>query len=217
MADIDLYPFSDFKKKVLRVQPEGRKKQAAQTFRRARLSATAPYLLIFVIGACLYVSADNIEFDRVEGRIGPDLWPKIILGLMMIASAWGTIKALLLPPAVRIEQQPSTLEDVESSRPAHSETDEREIYPLRVWGTLAGSVAYLLVMPLLGFFSSSLVFIAFVIYLGGYRKPVRVLVVSLVASLFFMIIFVRVVYVSLPIGIEPFAKISLALIKLINL
>lgn len=214
MADIDLSPSSsDFRKQVLREQ-QGQKAQAAPISWRARLNAAAPYLLIFVTGVFLYISADNIEFDRVEGRIGPDLWPKIILGLMMLSSAWGIIKAVLLTPA-GVEQPSPPPEDIETDQ--HSEADEREIYPLRVWGTLAGTVAYLFFMPVFGFFLGSFFFIAFVIFLGGYRKPSRVLVVSLITSLFFTVIFVRVVYVSLPIGIEPFAKVSLALMKLINL
>lgn len=181
---------------------------------RPRLGAATPYLLILAVGAFLFRAADRIEFDHVDGRIGPDAWPKLIISLMMVASVLGGIKA-------------ARSQDTRSSEPVSSgprdeggqgamAPDDAEIYPLRVWGTLAGTVAYLLLMPAVGFFLSSALFIAFIVYLGGYRKVGPVLAIALVGSLFFMVIFVRVIYVSLPIGIEPFAAVSLTLLKIIN-
>ena len=95
--------------------------------------------------------------------------------------------------------------------------DEREIYPARVWAALAGTVVYLWILQYLGFFLGSFAFLAFIIYVGGYRKLSRVLPISLIGSLLFMTIFVRVIYVSLPLGIEPFSRISLALLALLNI
>jgi putative tricarboxylic transport membrane protein len=100
---------------------------------------------------------------------------------------------------------------------AQDESDEAEIYPWRIWGTIAGASAYLFFMPYLGFFLSTILFIAFVVYVAGYRKIAPVLAISLVGSLFFMTIFVRIVYVSLPMGVAPLDRVSIALMKIINL
>jgi putative tricarboxylic transport membrane protein len=222
MVDFDLASASDLKKEVLRVQLDRRLRVwSSKETLRAWLIAAAPYALIFAAGAFLYRSADRIEFDRVEGRIGPDLWPKLIIILMMVACVWGAIKAAFaasgLGASTAVAACSSHSDTSKMEEQDERDLDEVEIYPWRVWGTIAGTVAYLVSMPYLGFFLGSALFIAYVIYLGGYRKIVPVLVLSVAGSLFFMTIFIRVVYVSLPIGIEPFDRVSVALMKIINL
>ncbi|SRR5579871_1057463 len=222
MVDFDFASGSDLKKEVSRVQLDRRPRVwSSNQGLRARLIAAAPYALIFAAGAFLYRSADQIQFDRVDGRIGPDIWPKLIILLMMVACVWGAIKATFFASngkagtagvASSPEADASKIEKQDEL-----EIDEVEIYPWRVWGTIAGAVAYLFFMSYVGFFVSSALFIAFVIYLGGYRKVAPVLTLSLAGSLLFMTLFIRVVYVSLPIGIEPFDRISLGLMKIINL
>lgn len=222
MVSLDLASAADPKKEISRVQLDRRPRvSVSQRGLRARLIAAAPYALIFVTGAFLYWSASQIEFDQVDGRIGPDAWPKLIIILMMVACVWGGVRAGLLPRGEKggpANPPASRGTDASNLEGQHDlDIDETEIYPRRVWGTLAGTVAYLFFMPYLGFFLSTALFIAFVVYLAGYRKVAPVLTLSLVGSLFFMTIFIRVVYVSLPLGIEPFDRISLALVKIINL
>jgi putative tricarboxylic transport membrane protein len=222
MVDVDLASGSALKKEVSRVQA-GRSTHAQSSRRglRLRLIAAAPYALIFAVSGFLYHSAGQIEFDRVEGRIGPDFWPKLIIVLTMAACVWGAINAAFLAggekagPAGAPVAGASDESEIEAQ--GESDLDEVEIYPWRIWGTVAGAVAYLFFMPYLGFFLSTVLFIAFVIYVAGYRKVAPVLTLSLVGSLFFMTVFVRIVYVSLPIGIAPFDRISIALMKIINL
>jgi putative tricarboxylic transport membrane protein len=88
---------------------------------------------------------------------------------------------------------------------------------VRVWAALAGTLVYLWILYYLGFFLSTFAFLAFILYVGGYRKPRWLLLLALAGALFFMTIFVRVVYVSLPLGVEPFSKVSLALLALLNI
>jgi putative tricarboxylic transport membrane protein len=222
MVDVDLASGSALNKEVSRVEA-GRSPHAQSSKRglRSRLIAAAPYALIFAISAFLYHSAGQIDFDRVEGRIGPDFWPKLIIVLTMAACVWGAINAALLggggKAASASAPVSSAPDDSEIEAQDKPDPDEAEIYPWRIWGTIAGAVAYLLFMPYLGFFPSTVLFIAFVICTAGYRKIAPVLTLSLVGSLFFMTIFVRIVYVSLPMGIAPFDKISIALMKIINL
>jgi putative tricarboxylic transport membrane protein len=220
MADVDLGSGSALKKEVSRVEA-GHSPHAQPNKRelRLRLIAAAPYALIFAIAAFLYHSAGQIEFDRVEGRIGPDFWPKLIIILTMAACVWGAVNSAVFAGGVKAESLGAPVSGVPdaSEIEAQDEPDEAEIYPWRIWGTIAGAVAYLSFMPYLGFFLSTILFIAFVIYVAGYRKVAPVLTLSLVGSLFFMTVFVRIVYVSLPMGIAPFDRISIALMKIINL
>jgi putative tricarboxylic transport membrane protein len=183
---------------------------------RARLIASAPYILTLVVAILLFVKANHMEFDHVPGRIGPDAWPKLILGLTMIAGAWGIVKTMLFGTGNGAGTTFHTVENANATE-ADAGIDEREIYPARVWAALAGTLVYLWILHYLGFFLSTFAFLAFVIYVGGYRKPRWLLLLALGGSLFFMTIFVRVVYVSLPLGIEPFSAVSLALLALLNI
>lgn len=192
-----------------------RERQPGRPVWHARWLASAPYLITLAAALLLFVKATQLEFDHVPGRIGPDAWPKLILMLMMVAAAWGTAKALLFDSGG--EASPM-LQRVENAGETDATgMDEREIYPARVWAALGGTVVYLWILQYIGFFLGSFAFLVFIIYVGGYRKLSRVLPISLVGSLLFMTIFVRVIYVSLPLGIEPFSRISLALLALLNI
>ncbi len=185
---------------------------------RARLLAGAPYIITVVAAVLLLIKAKQFEFDHVPGRIGPDAWPKLILLLTIVAGAWGILKTFLFDDATpngARKQADQTASD--TGQPDVAYVDEPEIHPARVWAVLAGTLAYLWILHYLGFFISTFIFLAFVIYTGGYRRLTWLLSISLCGSLFFMTIFVRVVYVSLPIGIEPFSTVSLALLALLNL
>lgn len=184
---------------------------------RTRLLASAPYILTLVVAVLLFVKADRIEFDHVPGRIGPDAWPKLILALTMVAGAWGMVKTLLFGTGSGSGIMFRTVENAAESKDDATGIDEREIYPVRVWAALAGTLVYLWILYYLGFFLSTFAFLAFILYVGGYRKPRWLLLLALAGALFFMTIFVRVVYVSLPLGVEPFSKVSLALLALLNI
>jgi putative tricarboxylic transport membrane protein len=190
-------------------------RQPGRPLWRAKLLACTPYLLTLAIAVVLFVKAGQLEFDHVPGRIGPDIWPKLILALLMAAAVWGTAKTLLFD--IGGEASPM-LHRIENAGEADAAgIDEREIHPARVWAALAGTLVYLWIMQYLGFFLSSFAFLAFIIYVGGYRRISRLLPISLIGSLLFMTIFVRVIYVSLPLGVQPFSRISLALLALLNI
>jgi putative tricarboxylic transport membrane protein len=73
------------------------------------------------------------------------------------------------------------------------------------------SIAYL------GFFLSTLVYLAAFMWIGGFRRPVAVAVASVVGSLAFMFVFMKVVYVSLPLGHEPFSQVTFLLMRLMGI
>jgi putative tricarboxylic transport membrane protein len=54
-------------------------------------------------------------------------------------------------------------------------------------------------------------------WIGRYRRIGVVLLTSLIGSLAFMFMFMKVVYVSLPLGTEPFAQVSYLLMRLMGI
>ena len=67
-------------------------------------------------------------------------------------------------------------------------------------------------MATLGFFVATAVYLALFMVIGRYRRPVVVAVTSVVGSLAFVYVFMKIVYVSLPLGSGPFQHLSIAVL-----
>ncbi len=165
-----------------------------------RLRAALPYVVVLGTGLYLFYLAENFEFEEQAGRIGPGAWPKIILALMIATAIWGIV---------------ANARRIVAEAPAAIEEDEAlitppEIYPWLVWLSVGATLVYLLVMPIFGFFLTTVAYVFVLMYLGHYRKPVSAAVLSLCISLSFMFIFMRIVFVALPLGIFPFNDVSYA-------
>jgi putative tricarboxylic transport membrane protein len=171
---------------------------------RQRGRAALPYLVVFAVGAFLYYSAENFEFEEASGRIGPGAWPKLVLLLLLAAALWGMVS--------------NALRGGSAAAPKRAEQDETEAFirppethPWLVWLAVAATVAYLLIMPLAGFFLATAVYSFVLIYLGHYRRRLPAVALSVAIALAFMFMFMRVVYVALPAGVAPFDSVSYTL------
>ena len=169
-----------------------------------RLRAALPYVLVLAGGLYLYHAADNFEYEDVSGRIGPGAWPKIILFLMLATALWGIVSSAVSGDAVASDVIVESEQDAALISPP-------EIHPWLVWLTVGSTLAYLLLLPIIGFFIATVIFIVALMYLGQYRKPVRAAMLSVAIASVFMFLFMRVVYVALPLGIPPFEEVSYAL------
>ena len=88
-----------------------------------------------------------------------------------------------------------------------------ELTPMTPWVGIGITAAYVFAFPWIGYPLATFVYVAAFVYLGNYRRPLRAACVGIVASLGFMFLFMRIVYVSLPIGVEPFAQVSTLLMR----
>jgi putative tricarboxylic transport membrane protein len=170
---------------------------------RERCRATLPYLVVLAAGAYLYYTAETFEFEQSSGRIGPGAWPKLILLLILASALWGAV---------------STAFQIGKTDVVDAEADEMEalvrppeIYPALVWLAVAATVGYLVILPLLGFFLATIVYVFVLMYLGHYRQYVHAALLSVAIAFAFMFMFMRVVYVALPVGVAPFDRLSYAL------
>jgi putative tricarboxylic transport membrane protein len=167
-----------------------------------RLRATLPYVVVLAAGLHLFYLADGFEFEQSSGRIGPGAWPQIILVLMIVTALWGIVssarRAVADVPELVAEEDEALIQPP-------------EIYPWLVWLAVAMTLIYLFVLPIFGFFLTTAIYSFVLMYIGHYRKPASAAVLSLAIALSFMFIFMRVVYVALPLGIAPFIDVSYAL------
>ena len=174
-----------------------------------RLQAALPYVVVLAAGLFLYVEADRFEFEHVSGRIGPDAWPKLILALMLVSTLWGFISNFLSAGKAAPQEHDEHEEDEALIRPP-------EIYPFRVWIAVAATLGYLALLPIVGFFLATCVFSFALIYLGEFRRPLPVTLLSVAIAFAFLFLFMRIVYVALPLGIAPFDSVSYALMAAIG-
>ena len=94
-------------------------------------------------------------------------------------------------------------------------TAEPLLYPRLLWSGIALTVLYLFVVEKLGFFLTTALYLGLFMWIGRYRRLGVVVATSVLGALFFVFMFMKVVYVSLPLGVEPFAQVSYLLMKLL--
>lgn len=171
---------------------------------------TLPYVLVVAVAVWLYHVSDSFAVSDVPGRIGPDAWPKIVLGLMIFTGCLGIAKSLLARPAPAGDAHAPADADAPVLNPP-------ELYPGMVWAAVAATAVYVFLWPLLGFFLATVVYGIALMWIGRQRRFGILLGAGVGFALFFMFLFMRIVYVSLPLGVEPFSQVSLALMSLMGI
>jgi putative tricarboxylic transport membrane protein len=114
------------------------------------------------------------------------------------------------------EQVTGVLESIIEEAPADTATEAppERTYPRLLIAGIVLTVAYVLSIERLGFFLCTFAYLAAFTWIGRYRRPLVVLASSLAGSLAFMFVFMKVVYVSLPLGQEPFSQVTFLLMRL---
>jgi len=179
---------------------------------RQRLTGAAPYTVVFAGAAYLYVNAGSFAALARPGELGPQFWPRAVLILLMLVCASAIVRAGLFPP---VRQTPlgagSRIEDEDAPE------GERSTHPYRLLGGVALCAAYVAGMERLGFFLATALYLGLFMWLGRYRRPGVIVTVSLIGSLAFVFVFMKIVYVSLPLGVAPFQAVSVAILALLGI
>ena len=179
----------------------------------SRLLRAAPYIVLQLAAMYFYQVAGRIEFPAAPGRIGPDFWPKSILVLLGLVCVYEIIKNLLIGETVTAA---GLLEKfMKDSGEVEGEETQRS-YPLLLASVIVLTVIYVVTVSSLGFFLATIAYLALFMIIGRYRNWTVIAVSSLLGSLTLVFIFMKVVYVSLPLGVEPFSAVSLWLLRVMG-
>jgi putative tricarboxylic transport membrane protein len=167
-----------------------------------------PYLIILGISVWLFYIADHIAYTAIPDQMGPDRWPKIITALLGAVCLFEVSRRLIASPPTETESVEDKLDD-ELIHP-------KQTHIPMVFGTIAATIVYLLALDRCGFASSTVVYSACLMWLGGFRRPLIVALCACALTVFFTFIFMKLIFVALPLGHGPFEKISLAVMSLVG-
>ncbi|MEW5962811.1 MAG: tripartite tricarboxylate transporter TctB family protein [Pseudomonadota bacterium] len=177
-----------------------------------RLKECVPYLIALVAAAVLWGLTSAITFDARPGQIGPTFWPRAAIALMALSALVEISRILLARGGERlITGVGDALQGEEHD--AHPEPS----MPQLLAGGVALTVAFGLLVTSLGFLLSVLLYLVAFMYLGRYRNHLVIWTSSLVGTLLIAVVFLKIVYVSLPRGVAPFDSLTQAIVDLLSL
>ncbi|MBX3666699.1 MAG: tripartite tricarboxylate transporter TctB family protein, partial [Burkholderiales bacterium] len=162
--------------------------------------------------------ATQFEFHRRAETLGPDFWPKLILALLLIVCACEILRIVFSRnPDAEIG---SVLEDITREADADSGAEPAEPAASHPWRLLAGmavTLAYVALVGSTGFALTTACYFAAFLLIGGYRRTRIIVMASLGSSLLLMFVFMKLVYISLPLGSGPFAQLSILLMGIMGI
>jgi putative tricarboxylic transport membrane protein len=180
-------------------------------------SRVLAYAVLAAAGGYLYYVASRIEFQQRAGTLGPDIWPKAILALLIVTCLYQIVKLLAFSGHGEIAGAAQRLMDEAARDQSAGSTAPAAPHWRLLGGGVALTVLYVAVIQTIGFFIATVAYLAGFIAIGGYRRWGVLAAVSLGGALLLLFFFMKVVYVSLPIGAGPFAQVTLVLMQLMGI
>ncbi len=189
-----------------------------QSRHQLRLRRIAPYALVGAIGIFLFHAATRFDFVRREGTLGPDFWPQLILGLLIAVCVLEIARIALARDPDRGDG--GVLEDIArgvNAAPVADSPAVPEHHPFLLLAGMAATLAYVALVATTGFFLTTAAYLAAFLVIGGYRRRGIIALLSVGGALLLMFVFMKLVYVSLPLGSGPFAQFTILLMKLMGI
>ncbi len=182
------------------------------------LAKSLPFAVLLGAAAYLFTRTLQFDFPHAPGRLGPDIWPQLILVLLMLACAAGIGRTWVLEGRARPEPKP----EGDGPRTGYPDdvTSAGSEAPSRYWlvaGGLALFVAYPVALAYLGFLVATFLLMALFMLIGQWRNVLGVVTVSAAGTLVLFYIFRGVVYVSLPLGSGPFHDVTVWIASLLSM
>ncbi len=169
-----------------------------------RLTGLLPYVALLAAAAGLWLKAGQIDPGPPGSGLGPASWPKLVIGAMAAACCYELVRRM-------VARRPGTA----SAEPAALEEEPGPAGP--AVAALAASASYLLLFETVGFAADTFMFVLLLMWLGGFRRWKLMLPISAGLTLGLMFVFMKLVFVPLPLGTGPFSLFSQALLRLLGI
>jgi putative tricarboxylic transport membrane protein len=177
-----------------------------------RLARAAPYAALLALAGWLYALAGRFEYVGPADRIGPGFWPRAILALLALLCAYEIAKSLRRGVSASIDGVLQSLMQ-EAGETLAAEAASAPPSAARLARGVGVTLAYVVLVEALGFFLATAAFLAAFILVGGYRRPAFASAIGVAGAAVLTFVFMKIVYVSLPLGWGPFRAVSLALLS----
>jgi putative tricarboxylic transport membrane protein len=179
----------------------------------AKLARVLPHAVMLVVACLLYWAATRIDAET-GGRIGPAVWPKAVIVFMGLLCVYEIVKRLL----VRTDFGARGLLSGTTAAPGQPVKREDAVaeHHRMLLGGIALIAGYVFTVPWIGFFTATAIFLAVFPWIGGFRRPAISIAIALAGALALVVVFMRVAYISLPLGEGPFRALSIGLMRLIG-
>ena len=175
-----------------------------------KLKKISLYTVIMLGAFFLYVLTNQFGYTARPGLIGPDFWPKAILVLAIVTCVYEMVKILFFS---EISGKPAK----RASARDEKGLDTGKSYNGLLLIGMAMTVAYVFLVGIIGFVFCTLMYLAAFMYLGRYRKLGVIALSSMIGTLVLALIFLKIVYVSLPMGREPFSTATFFILKFLGI
>ena len=190
---------------------------------KERLRLALPHTVLLLIAGLLYYAASLIDTAGAGGtRIGPDFWPRVIIGAMAALCIYEIGKRLISGNArdaagliAGLDRAPLEIEGAPATAETPVTTDAQPDHR-RLAAGLVLIAAFVFGVTYVGFFVGTALFLALFSWIGGYRRALPVALVSVIGAFVLLVIFMRIAYISLPLGVGPFQQLSVLLLRLIG-
>ncbi len=167
-----------------------------------RFKNALPYAVLLAGTVCFYLLTLRIEYASRPGQFGPDLWPKLAIGLIAIVCLFELLRALITENRVEAVGITEQLEQGEADE------DDAPRRPMLLVAGIGMTIAYGAFVNQLGFPLATFLYLVAFMYVGGFRSHATIWLASLIGSASLTVLFMKVVYVSLPRGTAPFDRIT---------
>ncbi len=166
-------------------------------------------VLILIFALFFFWKSGEILRIQPKGQLGPDFWPKVVLGCLITFSL---LKGILALREIKGGQS-STEGVVVNNREAEPGERNRK----RLVGGIILVLAYAYFTELIGFPLANFLFLLTFMALGGVRKARWLLTLPTLATFGFLYFFVKAVYIPLPRGDGIFEDLTIALYRLLRI
>ncbi|MCT8331586.1 tripartite tricarboxylate transporter TctB family protein [Albidovulum sediminis] len=151
---------------------------------------------LFALAVGYWISADSISESRLAGAVGADGFPKVLgvaLGVLSLILAGQTLFESYIVPARDKAPVQEEAQDASSAWRGH----------LRAFGLIAIGIAYVLLLPYLGYMVAGGLMLGAVATYAGLRPSLATLLFAVCGGLCFYLIFVKLLQIPLPAGFWP--------------
>lgn len=174
-----------------------------------------PYLLVLAGAVFLIWNTFHFRFTPHGDRLSPYVWPRAILVAMIVTCVARIVTVLRTKRGA--DANSADEEGISKHAIATDEAVVATRYPMLLFAGIGLTIAYIGLLNTLGFFLDSVLFVGVLIRVGRYRRWSVIGVVSVAGVLVFMLVFMKIVYLSLPIGRPPFSTVSLVLMQIMHI